>query len=64
MNDPFCHEKRADVVCTGAKTRDVGRLAYRNAGRKNPGPHKPINKAVGTEPVIGPTYRFAPGSGP
>ena len=42
----------------------MGRLAYRNAERKNPRPHKPINKAAGIEPVIGPTYRFAPGSGP
>ena len=48
----------------GAKTRDVGRLAYRDIGRKNPGPRKPINKAVDTEPVTGTTYRFAPGSGP
>ena len=47
-----------------AKAYDIGRLAYRNAGRKNPGPRKPINKAVGTEPVIGPTYRFASSSGP
>ena len=57
------HEKRVDVVCVGAKTRDVGRLAYRSLGRKNPGLYEPINKAVDTEPVIGPAYRFAPGSG-
>ena len=47
-----------------AKTRDVGRLAYRSSGRKNPGPYKPINKAANTEPVTGPAYRFAPSSGP
>ena len=40
------------MACTGAKTRDVGRLAYRSSGRKNPGPRKPINKAVYTEPVL------------
>ena len=47
-----------------AKTRDIGRLAYRNSRRKNPRLYEPINKAIGIEPVIGPTYRFAPGSGP
>ena len=46
-----CHEKSADVACAGAKTRDVGRLAYRSSGRKNPGLCEPINKAVYTEPV-------------
>ena len=35
-----------------AKTRDVGRLAYRDMGRKNPGPYKPINKAIYIEPVL------------
>ena len=35
----------------GAKIRDIRRLAYRNIGRKNPGPRKPINKAVYIEPV-------------
>ena len=39
------------MVYTGAKTWDMGRLAYRNSGRKNPGPRKPINKAVYSEPV-------------
>ena len=53
-----------DVVYTGAKTRDIERLAYRDIGKKNPRLHKPINKAIDTEPVIGPAYRFAPGSGP
>ena len=53
-----------DVVYAGAKTRDVGRLAYRNSGRKNPGLYEPINKAVDIEPVIGLAYRFVPGSGP
>ena len=44
--------------------RDIGRLAYRSSGRKNPGLYKPINKAIDIEPVIGPAYRFAPGLGP
>ena len=52
------------MVCTEAKTQDIRRLAYRDIGRKNPGPHKLINKAIDTEPVIGPAYRFAPSSGP
>ena len=47
-----CHEKSADMACTGAKTRDMGRLAYESSGRKNPGPREPINKAVYTEPVL------------
>ena len=57
---------RKECGCSlyGAKTRDTGRLAYRDMGRKNPGPYKPINKAVDMEPVTGPAYRFAPGSGP
>ena len=42
----------------------MGRLAYRDIGRKNPRPYKPINKAVDIEPVIGPVYRFAPSSRP
>ena len=40
-----------DIVYTGAKTQDIGRLAYRDMGRKNPRPCKPINKATYTEPV-------------
>ena len=52
------------MVYAGAKTRDMGRLAYGDIGRKNPRPREPINKAIDTELVIGPTYRFAPGSGP
>ena len=52
------------MVYMEAKTRDIGRPAYGDIGRKNPGLRKPINKAVGIEPVIGPAYRFAPGSGP
>ena len=40
------------MVYTGAKTRDIGRLAYKDIGKKNPGPYKPINKAVYTEPVL------------
>ena len=47
-----------------AKTQDIERLAHRSSGRKNPGLYKPINKATDIELVIGPTYRFAPGSGP
>ena len=39
------------MACAGAKTRDVGRLAYGSSGRKNPRPYKPINKAAHTEPV-------------
>ena len=39
------------MVYAEAKTRDVGRLAYRDMGRKNPGLRKPINKAIYTEPV-------------
>ena len=58
------YKKRADMVYTGAKTRDIGRLAYRNSGRKNLGLRKLINKVANTEPVIGPAYRFAPSSGP
>ena len=46
------------------KIRDIGRLAYRSSGRKNPRLYKPINKAIDKVPVIGPAYRFAPGSGP
>ena len=53
-----------DIVYIGAETRDIGRLVYRGSGRKNPGLYKPINKAVDIELVIGPTYRFAPSSGP
>ena len=53
-----------DIVYTEAKTRDIGRLAHGDIGRKNPGPREPINKAIDTEPVIGPAYRFAPSSGP
>ena len=45
------HKKSADIAYTGAKTRDIGRPAHRNMGRKNPRPHKPINKAIHTEPV-------------
>ena len=41
-----------DIVYTGAKTRDIGRLAYGDIGRKNPGPRKPIDKAAYTEPVL------------
>ena len=40
------------MVYTEAKTRDMGRLAYGDIGRKNPGPCKPINKAVHTELVL------------
>ena len=40
------------MVYIGAKTRDMGRLAYRSSGRKNPGLYKPINKAAYTEPVL------------
>ena len=40
-----------DIVYTEAKTRDIGRLAYGDTGRKNPGLYKLINKAVYTEPV-------------
>ena len=39
------------MVYAEAKTRDVGRPAYGNTGRKNPGPRKPINKAAHIEPV-------------
>ena len=39
------------MAYTGAKTQDIGRPAHRSSGRKNPGPHKPINKAAHTEPV-------------
>ena len=39
------------MAYTGAKTRDIGRPAYRSSGRKNPGPYKPINKAAYIEPV-------------
>ena len=39
------------MVCTEAKTRDIGRPAYRDIGRKNPGPREPINKATYIEPV-------------
>ena len=58
------YEKHVDIVYIEAKTRDIGRLAYKDIGRKNPGLYKPINKAVDIELVIGPAYRFAPGSGP
>ena len=40
------------MVYIGAKTRDIGRLAYRNLGIKNPGLYKLINKAVYTGPVL------------
>ena len=46
------YEKRVDIVYIEAKTRDIGRLAYRDIGRKNPRLYKPINKAVYTEPVL------------
>ena len=46
------YEKSANMACAGAKTRDVGRQAYGDIGRKNPGPYKPINKAIYTEPVL------------
>ena len=39
------------MVYIEAKTRNIGRLAYRDMGRKNPGPHEPINKAAYTDPV-------------
>ena len=48
----YCYEKSADMAYIGAKTRDVGRLAYGNMGRKNPGPRELINKAAYTEPVL------------
>ena len=35
-----------------AKTRDIGRPAHRDIGRKNPRLHKPINKAAYIEPVL------------
>ena len=47
-----CHEKRVDMVYAEAKTQDIGRLAYGDIGRKNPGPRKPINKAIYIEPVL------------
>ena len=40
------------MVYIEAKTRDIGHLAYRDIGRKNPRPYKPINKAVYIEPVL------------
>ena len=40
------------MVYTEAKTWDIGRLAYGDIGRKNPGPRKPINKATNIEPVL------------
>ena len=40
------------MVYIEAKTWDIGRLAHGDIGRKNPGPHEPINKAVHTEPVL------------
>ena len=40
------------MACAEAKTRDMGRLAHGDMGRKNPGPRKLINKAVYTEPVL------------
>ena len=46
------HGKRVDIVYTEAKTRDIGRPAYRDIGRKNPRPREPINKAAYTEPVL------------
>ena len=46
------YEKRVDIVYTEAKTRDIGRLAYGDIGRKNPGLRKLINKAVYTELVL------------
>ena len=41
-----------DIVYTEAKTRDIGRLAHGDIGRKNPGPRKLINKAVDTKLVL------------
>ena len=46
------YEKHVDVVYIGAKIQDIGRLAYRGSGRKNPRLYKPINKAVDTELVL------------
>ena len=46
------YEKYVDIVCIEAKTRDIGRLAYRNIGRKNPGLHELINKAIYIELVL------------
>ena len=46
------YEKRVDIVYIEAKTRDIGRLAYRDIGRKNPGLRKPINKAIYIELVL------------
>ena len=46
------YEKSVDIAYTGAKTRDIRRLAYRSSGRKDPGPYKPINKAIYIEPVL------------
>ena len=53
------------MVYTGAETRDIERLAYRDIGRKYPKLCKPINKATHTEPVSqGPLIGFATGLGP
>ena len=46
------YKKSIDIAYTGAKTRDIGRLAYRSLGRKNPGLYELINKAVYIEPVL------------
>ena len=65
LNLEYCYEKSVDVVYTGAKIRDIGRLAYGDVGRKNPRPYKPINKAAHIEPVSqGLLIGFATGSGP
>ena len=45
------YEKSMDIVYIEAETRDIGRLAYRNIEKKNPGPRKLINKAIYIEPV-------------
>ena len=41
-----------DIVYIEAKTQDIGRLAYRDIGRKNPRLYKPINKATYIELVL------------
>ena len=40
------------MVYVETKTRDVGRPAYGDIGRKNPRLYKPINKAVYMELVL------------
>ena len=40
------------MAYAGAKTQDVGRQAYGDMGRKNPGPYELINKAIYMEPVL------------